>query len=330
MKITNETKVGVFTIVALTVLVLGYTYMQGLRLFSPTNSYYAVYEDVDGLKASNPVLMRGYQIGRVASIDLKPIDDDLKIFVRLDVDGNINVPRNSVAKIINHDLLGAKAIKIERGDAPELASHRDTLTSAREMGLTESFNELLAPVKTRTENLITSVDTVVTALQGIIEAAELEFMFKSMQSAITSLEKTSHRLDTFVTDEATRVDRIFANVESITQNVKENNEAFTNVVNNFSSISDSIVAADIKKTIDQTSATINELDNILKNLSEGEGSAGKLLTDDALYYRLDNAAKSIERLTNNVREQPHRYLNMSLINFRRSSPPEEKKEEEED
>lgn len=319
LQLTNETKVGIFTIVGLVVLILGFSYMQGLQLFSPSKSYYAVYENVDGLKESNPVIMQGYEVGKVTKIEMRPQKDDLDILVKFNINKDVDLPQNTTARIINHDLLGAKALSIERGDAPQIASENDTLQTARDLGLTESVNQLLAPVKERTEHLISSVDTAVNALNEAINRANLESMFESVNSALTSLDRASGELDQMVVKESSRFDRIFSNVESITQNFEENNEEITNAVHNFSAISDSLAAADIKRTITQTTKTIEQLEEVIQKINNGDGTASRLLNDDELYKRLNNSAESLDELTKNIRDEPHRYLNMSLINFGRSS-----------
>ncbi len=70
MKINNETKVGVLAAVAITILILGYSFLKGNDVFSDENEFYAVYERVDGLVVSNPVLVNGFQIGRVSQLTL--------------------------------------------------------------------------------------------------------------------------------------------------------------------------------------------------------------------------------------------------------------------
>jgi len=66
MKISNETKIGALTAIAITVLILGYSFLKGNDVFNGSNKYYAVYRSVDGLSVSKPVLVNGFPIGNVA------------------------------------------------------------------------------------------------------------------------------------------------------------------------------------------------------------------------------------------------------------------------
>ena len=59
MKISNETKIGALTAIAITVLILGYSFLRGNEVFSGSNKFYAVYKSVDGLTVSKPILVNG-------------------------------------------------------------------------------------------------------------------------------------------------------------------------------------------------------------------------------------------------------------------------------
>ena len=71
MKLSNETKIGALTAVTITILILGYSYLRGNDVFSGSNKFYAIYHSVDGLAISKPVLVNGFQIGRVSKMKLR-------------------------------------------------------------------------------------------------------------------------------------------------------------------------------------------------------------------------------------------------------------------
>ena len=106
MKISNETKVGVLAAVSITILILGYNFMKGEDLFSNSNTYYAVYQKVDGLFRSNPVVVNGYTVGHVSSVEMDV--SNLNLIVAVSVPSDIKIPKNSVFKITNNDLVGVR------------------------------------------------------------------------------------------------------------------------------------------------------------------------------------------------------------------------------
>ena len=67
---SKELKVGIFTLIGITIFVLGIQYLKGSKVFSKEIDYYALYDNVEGLSPSNPVYLNGYPIGRVSDIQL--------------------------------------------------------------------------------------------------------------------------------------------------------------------------------------------------------------------------------------------------------------------
>jgi phospholipid/cholesterol/gamma-HCH transport system substrate-binding protein len=107
LKIANETKVGILAVFAITLMIFGYNFLKGKDLFSDKTDYFAVYPRIDGLTASNPVLVNGFTVGRVRKLKLLP---DGMILVRIGIKNEITFPKNSVARIVSSDLLGSKSI----------------------------------------------------------------------------------------------------------------------------------------------------------------------------------------------------------------------------
>ena len=48
-------------------------------------------------------------------------------------------------------------------------------------------------------------------------------------------------------------------------------------------------------------------------ISNGEGSAGKLMTDDSLYTNLNNTLYSLDQLLQDMQENPKKYVHFSLF-----------------
>src|ERR1700744_6184694 len=136
MKISNETKIGILTVIGIAILVLGYSYLSGNDVFSGSNKFYAIYNSVDGLSVSKPVLVNGFQIGRVSKMVLR---NDGRTVVEFKVDKKYNVPVNSLAKLVSTDLLGGKAIVFLLGTSREYAENQDTLRADIQGSLAESL-----------------------------------------------------------------------------------------------------------------------------------------------------------------------------------------------
>ena len=116
-KLRPEFKIGLLVVTGLVLLVIGVNYLKGFNIFARSNSYYAVYDNVSGLAVSNPVIINGYKVGQVRRIEfLKGGQGELIVEFVVE-HPNLFFPLNSVAMIHSSDLLGTKAIRIDRETA---------------------------------------------------------------------------------------------------------------------------------------------------------------------------------------------------------------------
>ena len=126
MKISNETKVGALTAVAITLLVLGFNFLKGKTLFAKSRTLYAKYQNVAGLAPSNPVMINGLEVGTVYSITS---DKNMKvILVNMNITKEVNIPTNSIA-YIKPSLLGTTSLEIKLGDANTYIPKNDTIAT---------------------------------------------------------------------------------------------------------------------------------------------------------------------------------------------------------
>lgn len=321
MKISNETKVGILATFAIVIIILGVNFLKGKNVFSRNINLYAKYPSVDGLAASNPVIMYGLKVGQVDELILMEVPEgENRITVKFHIYGDVEIAENSTAKIISSDLLGSKAIEIIPGNGKELASRNDTLPGEVELSLSQSISKVVAPVQEKIEKLVGSVDTIVTGLNSVFNEqtqSDLRLSFGSIKVSLQNVEGTTKTLDQFVNSETGRLSAILANVNSISANIKDNNAAITRAIENFSGISDSLRSANLKQTLLEANSAVTKFSAIVSKIERGEGSVGLLMNDRKLYDNLQNASKNLDRLVIDLKANPSRYINMSIININR-------------
>src|SRR5690554_2440115 len=78
-----------------------------------------------------------------------------------------------------------------------------------------------------------------------------------------------------ILDEKAKLGRIFDNVENITYNFKETNLEIQKAVGNVVDITDSLMTVDFKSAISEATTTLQKLNGLLEDASEGNGTLGK-------------------------------------------------------
>ncbi|WP_285056250.1 MlaD family protein [Pedobacter ginsengisoli] len=309
MKIANETKVGILAAFSIALLIIGYNFLKGNAIFSSETVLYARYSHVDGLAVSKPVLINGFQIGRVDKLQLQP---DGSILATLKIKGKYEIPKSSIAKLESTDLLGSKAIVMALGSGDDYAQDGDTLNANVQKGILETVQ----PVQKKAEMIIGKMDSILTSVNSILNPnfqKNVDKSFNSISSTLASLESTSKKVDNLVGSEGSRVSAILANVEAISSNLKQNNQKISAILNNINSVTDQVAAMNFKQTLDNANKAVADLQTIVGKINNGQGSLGLLVNDAKLYDNLNNASKNLDNLMIDLKANPKRYVHFSVF-----------------
>lgn len=308
MKFSNEAKVGILVTVALAALLWGLNYLKGKDVFTSRNTYYAVYDNVDGLVKSNPVFMNGFRIGIVNAIDFMP-DKSGKLLVTLKIDRHVFVSKDAIAKIFNSDLIGTKAMRIDLGASLTPANDDDTLFSELESGLAQQLGKQVGPIKDKTEHLIVSLDSVVQMMHVMFDPATQG----NLKSGIGHLNNSLASIDHMVSDDNGKLQLMISNINSITGNLKSNQQQINNILNNISKVSDSLAAANFAETIRKADEVLAQSQEMLTKINQGQGSLGKMVNDQQLYDNLTATSHDLDELMKDLKANPKRYVHFSVF-----------------
>ena len=317
MKIRREAKLALTALAAVFILIWGINFLKGSSLFESKSTFYGVYDSVEGLKVSSGVIYRGYQVGQVISIQFTGERFD-RVLVKFSVDKGLELPSNSLAVILSAELLGSWGVALVPGESHVFAVSGDTLRSQVERGLMEQVSQQMLPLKQKAERLLGSLDSVLLIVQGLFNEdtkKNLSNSFGSIDRTLRNLEGASGNLDTLIQGESARISSILQDVNSITGNLRNNNEEISNILGNVSAISDSLRQASLHQTLMSLDYILATTDSIMNKINRGEGTIGALLNDNDLYYNLNQVSENLNRLLVEFRYNPKRFINLSLIDF---------------
>lgn len=309
MKISNETKIGALTAIAITVLILGYSFLRGNDVFSSTNKFYAIYNSVDGLSVSKPVLVNGFPIGHISKMEL---DQDGRTTVEFKIEDKYKVPVNTLARLVSTDLLGSKAVVFELGDSKQFAESKDTLQADIQGSLAES----LQPIQTKAENLMTKLDSSLASINKILNPnfqRNVDRSFTSIANSLQTLEGTTKKIDQLVGSQSTHINSVMTNAVDASGNLKESTAHLISISNNFEKVSNDIANSNIKQTLDNANKAMADLQATISKFNSSKGSMGLLLNDDQLYRNLQESSNNLNALFIDLKANPKRYVHFSLF-----------------
>jgi phospholipid/cholesterol/gamma-HCH transport system substrate-binding protein len=307
--------VGLSFVAALFVFFWGFNFLKGRDIFNRERIFFVEYNDVSGLITSNPVLIKGFRVGQVKNIYFHPAMDG-RLVVEISVTDKVPIPSNTIAKIYSSDLMGSKAIELILGNSPTMAAHSDTLKSAVEASLMEEVNAQVIPLKNKAESLLSSVDSLVTIVQALINENVKQNLNQSLQSisgTIRNLESTTGNIDNIVVQQQSRISSILYNIEMISRNIEQNNSNITRTIQNLTALTDSLAKADIASAVRHADSSLVQLNKLMQGINAGQGTIGQLMQNDTLYRRLEESAEELRKLLEDVRLNPKRYVKISVF-----------------
>ena len=315
-RISQEFKIGTLMILGIVLLVTGLNYLKGFNPMSKQIHLYAVYERIEGLAVSNPVLVNGFKVGQVTNVGFSDKGDGTLLVEFTIEESNLKVPIDSDAKIFSSDLFGTKSIKIEPGITEIYIQDGDTLVSSVEMDITETVRKELEPLRRKTEELIKGVDDILLNMKAVFEddaTQGLPAAFESMQRTLRTLENTADNLDGLVEENRVIFTRVMTNVDALALNLSNNNRKIANIISNFSDLSDSLVTVDISNTMAKADKAIDEIAMMTSRINNGEGTLGQLMVNDSLYNGLVESNVEIQELLDDLQLNPWKYVRVSLF-----------------
>ena len=320
MKISNETKIGALTAIAIVLLILGFNFLKGKSFFGKTHTLYAKYTNVQGLATSNPVMINGLQVGTVYSITT---DKNMKeILVNMTMTKDVNIPVNSVA-IIKPSLLQTVSIDIKLGNATTYIPKNGTIATEATAGI---FNDVLSkidPVLYQVTKAVSSIDSVLMSVNRILDPSSknnIHATLENLNKTTANLIGVSASLSILLNTQTGALAGTLNNLNSFTSNLDKNNSKITNLVGNLDKTATNLSQLDLQKTLTTLNGTIGDLKSTIGKLNSTSGTAGLLLNDTKLYNNLTATANKINLLIDDLKTNPKRYVNISVFGKKNTAP----------
>ncbi len=314
MKVSNETKVGALTIIALALLFIGFNYLKGRDLFAPSKKIYAVFTDLGSLEKSNEVKINGLPVGTV--YQKKEKDKNVSaIVVTINLTRDINIPKNSVAYIAS-SLVGSSFIVIERGNESNMMQDGDTIETRMESGLLGDVKAQLDPTISSVRGILDSLKKTLGSVNDVLNASTRQ----NLRETISNLNLVSTALSNYLQENGP-IDQSLESLAGLTKRLNKSAEAINQTADNASKFTSTLASLPLKSTIDTLAIVIENLRGITTSLQKGEGTAGALLKDRQLYSQLEQTLLSTEILLDDLRTHPKRYVSFSVFGKKDKSTP---------
>ena len=297
MKLSNEIKTAILVLSGILMFIVGFSYLKSNNIFSSDRTFFAIYDDIEGVSVGTPVTVSGFNVGSIQDISF--YQNTMDILVKFRVENKVKFSKNSVAQIYETGLIGGKALAILPNNGP-LAQSGDTLRSSIAPGLTELVNDKLSPLQEKIESTFVSADSLLKKINNVLDVNsqnQIKESFSQLSDLAINLKESAENLNSIINSNEIKINDIVSNVD--------------NFSSNFSSLSNSF--SDVEVIIGNLTKTSNNLNSIIDEISSGDGTFNQLIYDDSMIKSLNEASNNLNLLMEDLRLNPKRYVHFSLF-----------------
>lgn len=335
MKISKEIKTGVIAIAAIGLLVTGVNFLKGNSFFGGDDVYYAYFPNSGQLAPASSVTLNGVGIGKVLKVEYVPEgNENEKVKVSFNIQNDdVKIPIGSIVQIGSLDLFN-KGVVLKMSEDLSKGYYKPGAKLKGEVAV-DMFSQAKAyaePISQKLQTMMVSIDKVVNSVASLLDTnatQNMEGSILELRTAIKRFGNVAYEAESLLATEKVKLGRILNNVESITENLALSNGKIASILGNAQKITDDLVSADFKSVVNEAKSALQSFNSLMSKANNGEGTLGKLLSDDALYNELVVTNKSLQNLVNDINIHPERYIHFSVLGSKTKGVPltsdEEKK-----
>jgi len=325
----REALVGVVIVTAIVVTAIGTLWLQGVTWGQDQRAMEAVFLEVGLIRPGNPVKLRGVEVGRVREIVVDPSGDMVR--VRFRVNEGLALPPDPVMILSPESLFGDWQAEIH----PRSRFPYVTYAEPREAEVLPGYalpdiSQLTLAADRISENM-----AVLTERMGIAFSEETA---RNIASLIDNVEEVTTRLSEMVSQQAISFTEVTDGVQRAADGIGEAasqaSVAFARVDDLLargdltSMIEDMAVVAenlrdlsgdlqgtndDVRQVAVRVDSTFQRIESIVARAESGEGTLGRLLEDPGMSEELEAMVVDLRELLVDIRENPRRYVRLSIF-----------------
>lgn len=292
---SKEVKIGIGFVVALFLLYTGINFLKGINIFKPANSYTVVFDDVTGLTLSSPVILNGYQVGLVYSMELDQQEEN-KVAVVLNLDKSVKITKGSKIKL-DVSLMGSATVIIDKNpETQELYTSSDRIPGIRQLGMMESMSQTVLP---QVGNLIPKIDSILSGVQLLVTNPALAQSLQNVNVITSELTTASRQLNQMMTVMNKDIPKLANNMTTVSSDLAQ--------------VSGQFKTMDFQKSYQSIDSTLQNIQALTNKLNSKDNSVGLLMNDRQLYDSLVSTMGNASLLLKDVKENPSKYINVKVF-----------------
>lgn len=293
-KISKEVKIGIAFVIALFLLYFGISFLKGINIFKPSNSYIAAFNDVSGMLIADPITINGLKVGQVYDMELDP-DNKEQVLVRIEMTRGVKIPKGSKLAL-DAGMLGGTTLVLEVADnSQDFYNPGDLIEGYKKKGMMDAASSIVPKI----EQLLPKLDSILSGVNQLANNPSLASTLSNVDKISTEFVQSSKELNGLLA--------------TMNRDLPAISQKLGNTVGNFEQLSGQVKGIDIVSTFNKLDSTMANVQHLSAGLASKESSIGLLLNDRQMYDSLNMTISNMSLLMKDLRENPSRYINVKVF-----------------
>ena len=289
-------KIGIFFIICSCCAGI-YIYKSADFFEGGTKTYYALADDAMGLLRDSNILVAGVVVGKLDKIGL----ENGKAKFTLKISKDLVLYENARIEKVMESMLGTYVLVLEPGDssAPALNENdyiKNVKTATGLSGAMEKASEIMEKTDALMEKILErenkeKIDKIIDMLVRTTEntTQSIEGNMKMLSSVLKDMSDVMQKVNSKSDTEMEKLSKILENTLKVTDRIAEIsdgkdeklNQTLDDLRNSLKLIADELAAS--RGAMQDVREITSNMNQITEKVANGEGTVGKLMTDDKLY-----------------------------------------------
>ncbi|ROL60039.1 MCE family protein [Bacteroidetes/Chlorobi group bacterium MS-B_bin-24] len=289
-----ELKVGIVSVVGTILLVLGLILGRGYKVSVSTQTIKFRFPNSGGLQVSSPVVVNGVKRGTVTSV----VNDNGSVLVTATIDNIDDLRKDVKARITILEITGGKKIEIFPGTSPEKFNPETEIQGETAADFADLVTQL-GLILEQAKHTISQLDTTLTSTNKVLGNKNFA---TNLQLAVDNATQTLTITREILEQNQTNINQIVKNLKEILSELRNDYSIYEPKINRIVTRLDTIsfqttnLLENGSATVEKINRSLNQLNDILLEIREGDNLANKIIYNKEFAQRLDSTLRQVSEL----------------------------------
>jgi phospholipid/cholesterol/gamma-HCH transport system substrate-binding protein len=287
----REVHVGIFVIAGVLAVLVALFALTDPGMFRGRYHVTSVVEDAGGIRKGDPVRLKGVNVGRIRDFEIS--GEGVRVFMELN--HRYPIPADSRIAIVSGGLLQSMVAEVIPGVSTERLRDGAVVAFTPQETMTQTA-----------ERLGEGADAVLGRAQALLSQQTVAAVGASAQQ----MQELLVQLTALAADQRQQLAALTTSLQRSAVGLEQSmtRPELARAIERTDSLTLRLDAA--SGSLQAASASLATLTARVEN---GEGTLGRLTSDDELYRNLNAAVASLNELTSDIRENPRKYINVRVF-----------------